>query len=159
LTLQQRTPLKRTSELKRTPIKRKAVPKKRKPKRPTSTDYKRWCDQLFSQIVRARGACLRCDKTFDLQCSHIVSRGYLATRWDETNAIVACKGCHHWQHMNPLENEAWLTSINIDTLRLKHLALTHAKPDYPATFARLIERADELGIPTEKFKKHLPSVT
>lgn len=123
MTLNRSAPLKAKTPLKRTPIKRKKVlpsaqhghaattglpvkravksrPKK-KPKKPTSTQYKLWCDTLFSQIVRARGVCLRCGKTADLQCSHIVSRGYLATRWNEQNAICACKGCHHWQHMNP----------------------------------------------------------
>src|SRR5687768_13222072 len=120
-----RTELKRGTKplARKTPISSvpKAAPKKKpKPKKPTAKQYKLWCDTLFSLIVRHRGSCLRCCRSTDLQCSHIVSRGYLATRWDEDNAIVACKGCHHWQHMNPLENEAWLQTFGVDLLALKH---------------------------------------
>jgi 5-methylcytosine-specific restriction endonuclease McrA len=172
-------PLSRSTPIQRKPIQRKAVmpsapnnaktglsvtgavksrPKKPKPKKPKATDYKRWCDELFSLIVRSRGACERCGSQLNLQCSHIVSRGYLATRWNEMNALSACRGCHHWQHMNPLENEEWLASIGIDTLKLKHLALTHEKPDYVATLTQLVARAEELDleISLAKFKKAIP---
>lgn len=176
-------PLTRSTPIQRKPIQRKAVMRpvptriqpdasgpsvtgavKSRPKKPAkkakpkATDYKRWCDELFSLIVRSRGACQRCGSQLNLQCSHIVSRGYLATRWNELNALCMDRGCHHWQHMNPLENEEWLASIGIDTLSLKHLALTHEKPDYVATLTRLVARAEELDLekPLGKFKNHLP---
>jgi hypothetical protein len=150
-------PLSRSTPIQRKPLK-PAAKKVVKRKKPKTTDYKRWCDELFSLIVRSRGACERCGSQLNLQCSHIVSRGYLATRWNEMNALSACRGCHHWQHMNPLENEEWLASIGIDTLKLKHLALTHEKPDYVATLTQLVARAEELDleISLAKFKKAIP---
>lgn len=170
VTLNRSTPLKAKTPLQRTALKsggeisRKRpsnlkTKKKPKPKKPTSTQYKMWCDTLFSLIVRSRGACQKCGSELNLQCSHVVSRGYLATRWDEANALCMDRGCHHWQHMRPLENEEWLASIGIDTLELKRKALTHERPDYPAVLSRLVARAEELGISVEKYRKHLPFVT
>lgn len=132
----------------------KAAPCK-KPKKPTAKQYKLWCDTLFSLIVRSRGVCAKCGSTFNLQCSHRVSRSYLATRWDEGNADCCCKPCHFLQHQKPLENEAWLASVGVDLLALKRVALTHQKPDYPATLARLVKRAEalELDIDLEKYRK------
>lgn len=160
MTLKRTTPLKSNSQLQRkTPMPRASAKKKpaaKKPKHPTATDYKRWCDQLFSLIIRSRGRCERCGTTMNLQCSHVVSRRYLATRWAEDGAICACRGCHHWQHMRPLENEAWLVEQGHDFEGIKQRALALTKPDYPTLFRELVERADELEIETAKFKKHLP---
>lgn len=50
---------------------------------------------LHSQVVRLRGACERCGKTWVLfDAAHIIPRRYAATRTDENNAWCLCKGCH-----------------------------------------------------------------
>lgn len=51
--------------------------------------------RLHSLIVRARGACERCGSTEGLQCAHIVSRRYAATRTDLDNAWCLCAR-DHW---------------------------------------------------------------
>jgi 5-methylcytosine-specific restriction endonuclease McrA len=57
-------------------------------------------DKLFSQVVRARGACERCGSPHNLQCAHIITRSRNATRCDLRNAWCLCARCHlrltHW---------------------------------------------------------------
>lgn len=110
-------------------------------------------DALFSKLVRSRG---RCEgngfTTFpcsgQLQCAHLISRRYKATRWLEGNAACLCKAHHvYWTH-NPLEWDEWcgiqLGAIEWD--ELKRIAREGGKTDYPEVLARLKARADELGI-------------
>lgn len=96
---------------------------------------KKKADQLFSRYIRERDQrCARCGKTEDLQCSHFVSRRYLATRWDPENACAKCRGCHLFFTVRPLEYEGWL----LDRLgpaklgELKAKAMTITKVDYEA---------------------------
>lgn len=81
------------------------------PKKPAPKTLKNKADKLFSLIVRSRGYCERCGREpgeVTLQCAHILSRKYIATRWDEKNALSLCIGCHHWGHSNSLEWILWL---------------------------------------------------
>lgn len=65
-------------------------------------------DKIFSEIVRARGACQKCGKTTGLQCAHVISRVNHHTRWDLDNALALCLRCHiFWQHKNPHEFVRW----------------------------------------------------
>lgn len=80
---------------------------------------KQHCDSIFGQRVRLRGKCERCYRTppdVTLQCSHIVSRKYLQTRWSFDNALCLCLGCHHWWHHFPLEAEEWCRDLIGDDL-------------------------------------------
>lgn len=65
-------------------------------------------DRLFSRRVRARGRCESCGSRLDLQCAHIMSRKFMATRWDDGNALCLCLECHHHYTVNPKE---WLEFI------------------------------------------------
>lgn len=62
-------------------------------------------DKMFSLAVRSRGSCERCGESQykRLQCAHIMSRQYIAVRWDWSNALCLCAGCHYWGHAHPLE--------------------------------------------------------
>lgn len=115
---------------------------------------KKKCDEIFSKIVRARGVCARCSKRAGavvLHCSHIMSRKYLATRWDEDNALAMCQGCHFWQHQNPAENALFLLravgEAKLEELREKALSYPGrlAKVDYDETLERLQKRLDEVA--------------
>jgi 5-methylcytosine-specific restriction endonuclease McrA len=64
---------------------------------------KKKADDLFSKIVRSRGACQACGKTMNLQCAHIISRRYSHTRCVERNALCLCAGCHHHYTDHPAE--------------------------------------------------------
>lgn len=85
-----------------------------KPKRGTSTAaLKRKATTLHSEYVRARdGGCVRCRRngtvpSAQLQCAHIVSRRYAATRTKEWNACALCSACHRRLTEHPDEAAAW----------------------------------------------------
>ena len=68
-------------------------------KKPSATTLKNKATTLHAEIVRARGECQSCGETENLQCAHIVSRSYAATRTDPANALCLCAGCHmHFTH-------------------------------------------------------------
>lgn len=92
-------------------MKRSGAPKA---KRGTSTAaLKRKATTLHSQYVRARdGACVRCRlngavPSSQLQCAHVVSRRYAATRTKEWNAMALCSACHRRLTEHPDEATAW----------------------------------------------------
>ena len=73
------------------------------------THLKQRKDRAFSLRIRARdGRCLACGTTVNLQCAHIVSAVYPATRWNEDNAITLCRADHKKFTEWPLIWEAWL---------------------------------------------------
>lgn len=52
-------------------------------------------DTIVSLIVRARdGKCVICGSTKQLQCSHLIKRGRLSTRFDLDNCNANCNGCN-----------------------------------------------------------------
>jgi 5-methylcytosine-specific restriction endonuclease McrA len=65
-------------------------------------------DAAFSARVRAVGRCQHCGSSGALQCAHIVSRRYLATRWDPQNAVALCPRCHVYYTHRPVEWEVWI---------------------------------------------------
>lgn len=71
---------------------------------------KRELDILFSRFIRNRDKiCQRCSSPRNGQCSHIITRGNLTTRWDTENAIQLCFACHfYWWHRNPVEATEWI---------------------------------------------------
>lgn len=78
------------------------------------THATREADRLFSIFIRQRDRkCMRCwddyakVEEFGLQCCHVVSRKYRATRWDPDNAIAMDFRCHSWQTNWPLEGDAY----------------------------------------------------
>lgn len=108
---------------------------RRKPRQ----DWMHQADQLFSRMVRERdGSCVRCGSTDRLQCAHIISRSYHATRVDEDNAVALCQGCHVFFTHRPLE---WIDFIEArhpgryEVLRVR--ALSGVKVDWQAEVARL----------------------
>lgn len=118
-------------------------------KRNTST-LKNKADKLFGQIIRSRGRCQRCDRQppeVSLQCAHILSRRFTATRWDENNALCLCAGCHFWAHNNPIEFtklvEGILGTENLEKLleKARSYAGRVSRVDYEEIVADLKERA------------------
>lgn len=114
----------------------------------------RACDIEFSRQVRALGRCeaagwvdvatghsLKCSEV--LQCAHIVSRRYKATRWKHSNALCLCAAHHvYWTH-RPLEWETFvLAKIGVAVYSyLKRFALEERTPDFHAILAELKEKA------------------
>lgn len=58
---------------------------------------KRRCDLLFSQLIRSRGACEYCGRKppeATLQTAHLLSRRFIRTRYEPSNAFALCGSCH-----------------------------------------------------------------
>lgn len=106
------------------------------------------CDKLFSRIVRSVGQCVRCGSTDNLQCAHIISRKYSATRTDTTNAWCLCARCHRRLTDWPREHSHFITetigSERYEELRLKAESVT--KVDWDAEYERLKQLAKQEGI-------------
>lgn len=97
-------------------------------------------DLLFAAAIRGIGYCENCGSTERLQCAHVHSRRYLATRVDFRNAVCLCSGCHWRYTQDPLRWEDWCRArIGAPTYDLlRGLALGPAKVDWKAEVARLL---------------------
>jgi len=79
-------------------------------KKPSKSTLRNKLDRICSLIVRARGKCERCgEKRYEqLQCCHIFSRIYNATRWLLENLLCLCASCHFFFHKNPVLFGEWV---------------------------------------------------
>jgi HNH endonuclease. len=106
------------------------------------------CDKLVSQIVRSAGKCQRCGSVDTLQCAHIISRKYSATRTDLRNLWVLCARCHRRLTDWPREHSRYITetigSTKYEELRDKAEQVT--KMDWDAEYERLKAVAKEMGV-------------
>lgn len=81
-----------------------------------------------------------------LQCAHIVSRRYTATRWERGNAVCLCRACHMRYTANPLAWDLWVEEeIGIPAyIALKQKALAgRGRTDYKALLSDLRQRWKE----------------
>ena len=73
--------------------------------------WKTRCDIVFSKVIKLRSNYI-CEETGEIgnvQCAHIVSRRYMSTRWDLTNAICLSAKRHLYYTYRPVE---WKEYIN-----------------------------------------------
>jgi len=86
---------------------------KKKPKAKLKGWYVKKLDKVFSIYIRKSYAndfgmatCYTCGKFAhwkDLQNGHFISRGHMATRWDESNCKIQCSGCNIFKNGNYTE--------------------------------------------------------
>jgi len=72
-------------------------------------------DEAWSKLVKLEAGmkCEVCGKTTTLNSHHVFSRSNRSVRWDETNGICLCVGCHTFSskfsaHKTPTEFTYWL---------------------------------------------------
>lgn len=86
----------------RRPLKRGGKRGKRTSERRKSRlALRRECDKRFAVAVKRRDAwrCRACGSTDRIQCAHVISRRYHATRFMLGNAMALCARCHmRWTH-------------------------------------------------------------
>ena len=102
-------------------------------------------DSLFAQYIRARDVfCQRCGGTEVLQCAHVISRRYAATRFAPLNAMLLCRSCHMWQTVNPLEGEDWFREQLGSEIfeELRRVALAGGPVDYKTLIPDLRRRLE-----------------
>lgn len=118
-------------------------------------------DTLFSKLVRSVGYCEVEDGVYEgsigiisirshtahagpLQCAHVFSRSYLATRFERMNAVCLCAAHHVYFTHRPLEWEDWcreeLGSAVYDELR--RTAKVGGRPDYATLIPDLRRRLE-----------------
>lgn len=109
---------------------------------------KKKADVLFSKIVRARGACVQCGSTKNLQTAHIISRRYSNTRCVLSNAFCACAGCHMRWTDNPVEFASFVLERigQTEYERLYALSQQTTKVDWVAVAGELSATVKKLGI-------------
>ena len=106
--------------------------------------------KLHSKLVRSRGRCERCGESdyAKLECAHIISRTYSATRTDLDNAWALCHACHFRLSKWPREHSHFITetigSEKYELLRAK--AETVTKMNWEDEYARLKQIAKDLDI-------------
>jgi len=129
-----RKPISRKKPLKR------GKPLSRRPKTPRKK-LKAECDRLFSRFIRLRdGRCRLSGSPPDcrgsLQCAHLFSRRYFATRWDPLNAWGLCAAHHVFYTHRPLE---WDELIRRETAyeHLRRTALSQPMPALEPTLETL----------------------
>ena len=78
-------------------------------KNPSKKTLRNKLDKIVSEIVRARGYCVRCTRTEHLQAAHIFSRSNMATRFYLNNILCLCPDCHiNFAHKNPILFTEWV---------------------------------------------------
>lgn len=92
---------------------------------------KKKLDTLWSKLVKdkANNTCERCfSQAKRLNSHHLVSRRYIQTRYNLSNGISLCVGCHFYAHQNSLEFSKWVIEKKgedwYNRLQLKKQALT-----------------------------------
>ena len=106
-------------------------------------------DALTSKIVRSVGHCESCSSTDYLQCAHIVSRRYSATRCHLPNLLCLCASCHRRYTDWPLEfNKFVEKKIGLEAYEeLKRKAESFkGTMDWDEELERLKQIAKERGI-------------
>lgn len=104
--------------------------------------------KLHSKMVRSLGYCEYCgERDYALlQCAHIVSRKYSATRTDLSNAFCLCARCHRRFTDWPVEFARFVVdrigTEKYDELTRKAQEVT--KMDWSAEYERLKTLAKEL---------------
>jgi hypothetical protein len=109
--------------------------RKRKSKNLYGTGDKGKATRLHSKIIRMKGFCEICgaDDPRRLQCAHIISRQYDATRVDLRNCLCLCARCHLRQsHFSPVDvSVAWIDKYSIELYNeLVELANSKEAPDW-----------------------------
>lgn len=86
------------------PQKRAKKGKRTSKRRKSRLALRKECDRRFALAIKNRDAwqCVACGSVTGIQCAHIVSRRYHATRWMMGNAVALCSRCHMRWTNDPL---------------------------------------------------------
>ena len=90
--------------------------------------------KLHAEIVRSIGVCESCGSSNYLQCAHIISRRYSATRTLLNNAQALCAGCHRRYTDHPLEFSRYISTTPIRAVYDQMYQLSQQNRKYPKTY-------------------------
>jgi hypothetical protein len=142
----------------RTPLKKKRATPRRKPRVTCSV---RGCnnsprdlglcpkhlrleaDKLFGAHIRAKGRCwyhtIRQGCSGATQAAHLVSRRYMAVRWEDSNCVPLCQGAHMYLTHHPIEHLSFAEGLLGPTAwhQLRDHAMNGSPMDPVETIQRL----------------------
>ena len=92
------------------------VGRKHKKRLPSISSLKKKADAVFSIFIRNRDGnkCVLCNSTDRVQCGHLIKRGKMATRYDETNCHALCSSCNYKDNFEPWHYACWFIFENSD---------------------------------------------
>ena len=115
---------------------------------------RREMDRVWSLIIRSTGRCAFCGKTSSLNAHHIFGRRNLSTRWDISNGVCLCAGCHTFSstfsaHQTPMFFDDWIKDLRGERWYSKlcieaHMTVKYTRTDYLKMLVSLKERYDEV---------------
>lgn len=82
--------------------------------------------KLHAAIIRDIGMCERCGGDNFIQCAHIISRRFVATRTDLRNAFCLCAACHRYFTDHPVDFGRFVKERIGDKLYDKLNKMAHA---------------------------------
>ena len=98
-------------------------------KKVSKTNQRKKADALFSKWIRRRDKwCQMCNKTENLQCSHVIGRLNHRLRYDPMNAIALCYRCHL---------QIWHRELLV--------AITWFQKKFPKRYEYLLKAKNEIG--------------
>ena len=105
-------------------------------------------DKLLAHYIKLRDKnCQRCGGSGGLQTAHFIGRSRKSTRYDESNCILLCFGCHQHFHSRPYEWTEWfkryLGEERFNAL-LGRERITYPKPDKKLIALYLKEQIKQL---------------
>jgi hypothetical protein len=65
-----------------------------KKKKKRKVNWMKKADKLWSELILQAGSCEKCGSRTNLQAHHLIGRRNYNYRYDLSNGICLCKGCH-----------------------------------------------------------------
>ena len=124
-------------------------------KKKTLKYWKTKIDKVFHEYIRRRdvndngyGKCISCDKAIhfsESDAGHFISRGAMATRYDERNVNLQCRKCNRFEYGRQFEYSLKIgTELAEQLLQDSRQLYKLSDPEYMEVFEKFRDKLEEL---------------
>lgn len=124
-------------------------------KKKTLKYWKTKIDKVFHEYIRRRdvndhgyGKCISCDKSIhfsESDAGHFISRGAMATRWNELNVNLQCRKCNRFEYGRQFEYSLKIgTELAEQLLQDSRQLYKLSDPEYMEVFEKFRDKLEEL---------------
>lgn len=124
-------------------------------KKKTLKYWKTKIDKVFHEYIRRRdvndhgyGKCISCDKVIhfsESDAGHFISRGAMATRYDERNVNLQCRKCNRFEYGRQFEYSLKIgTELAEQLLQDSRQLYKLSDPEYMEVFEKFRDKLEEL---------------
>lgn len=124
-------------------------------KKKTLKYWKTKIDKVFHEYIRRRdvnehgyGECISCNKGIhfsESDAGHFISRGAMATRWDERNVNLQCRKCNRFEYGRQFEYSLKIgTELAEELLQESRQIYKLSDPEYMEVFEDFRDKLKEL---------------